>query len=185
MEDIKKEKKVSNTNDKNIKEKNDDCQKDNAKKHIKEKINYKTKYLEVLAEMENLRKRFDDERIGMIKFRAASFIQELLPTLDMFEMALSSKDISDEVKNWLIGFEMILNKFNSSLKEEGVEEIKIKLGDEFDSSYHQSIGETETKKFKPGEIVEIKSKGYLLHGRLLRPANVIIEKDIKKGDKNE
>ncbi len=146
----------------------------------KPKDDYKTKYIKLLAEMENLRKRFDEERTEIIKFRATSFIQDILPTLDMFEMALSSKDVSSEIKNWLMGFEMILNNFNSTLSSEGVTEIKVSVGEEFNSNYHQAIDEVVTNKIKPGNIANIKSKGYLLHGRLLRPVTVVVAKEESK-----
>jgi molecular chaperone GrpE len=75
--------------------KNNEIKKTNQNK----KDDYKIKYLNALADMENLRKRLDNERVDLIKFRASSFIQEILPTIDMFELALCSKNVKPEIKN--------------------------------------------------------------------------------------
>lgn len=147
---------------------------------------FKEKYLNVMAEMENFRKRAEKERMDLFKYRASSFIQEILPTLDMFEMAMSATNVSDEIKNWLIGFEMILKNFKSTLESEGVKEITTNVGDEFNSDYHHAIDEKESGEIAPGKILEIKSKGYLIHDRLLRPAAVIVAKKKEtKGEENE
>lgn len=161
---------------------------------VEDKIeNFEEKYINAIAEMENLRKRFENERGELYKYRASSFIQEILPTIDMFEMALSSKDVSDEIKNWLIGFEMILKNLKATLESEGVKEINVKIGDKFDSDLHHGIEQEESDEVLPGHILKIKQKGYLLHKRLLRPAMVIVAKtkeeenntEVEKGDKNE
>ncbi len=145
-----------------------------AAKDIKE--DFKEEYLKVLAEMENLRKRFDKEKVDVLKYRASQFILTVLPTLDMFEMAMNTENASEEVKNWVKGFEMILNNFKSALQSEGVEEIKTNKGDEFDANVHHAIDEVETDEVEPGKIVEVKMKGYTLHDKLLRPATVIVAK---------
>lgn len=141
---------------------------------------FKEKYLNVLADMENLRKRTEQEREDFFKFRSSSFILDLLPTLDMFEMAISNKNVSNDVKQWLIGFEMIFKNFKSVLKKEGVKEINVKPGDEFDGNIHHALEEIESDKFQSGKILIIKQKGYMLHDRLLRPASVSIVKKTKE-----
>ncbi len=152
---------------------------------------FKTKYLKVLAEMENLRKRLDTERTELIKYRASSFIQNILPTVDMFEMAMKAQNASEEVRNWLIGFEMILNNFKSTLDGEGVKEIKTEKGSEFDANLHHAIEEVETDEVEPGKVFEVKMKGYTLHDKLLRPAAVSVAKakqteEVKEeGESNE
>ncbi len=146
---------------------------------------FKDKYLKVLAEMENLRKRFDAERTEVIKYRASSFVQSILPTVDMFEMAMNSQNVSDEIKNWLVGFEMILNNFKTTLEGEGVKEIKVKKGDEFDGNLHHAIEEVETDEVEPGKIYQVKMKGYTLFDKLLRPATVTVAKIQKEEIKEE
>lgn len=137
---------------------------------------FKVKYIKVLAEMENFRKRFEAEKLELIKFRASSFIQNILPTVDMFEMAMNATNVSDEVKNWLVGFEMILNNFKATLEAEGVTEIPTKPGDEFDANKHHAIEEVESDEVEPGKIVQVKMKGYLLYDKLLRATTVTVAK---------
>lgn len=152
------------------------------------KEDFKEKYMKAIAEMENLRKRFDQERKDVMKFRASSFIQNILPTVDMFEMAMKAQNASEEVRNWLIGFEMILNNFKSTLENEGVKEIVVKKGDDFNHSLHHAIEEVEIEDVEPGKVVEVKMKGYTIHDRLLRPATVTVAKsqdDTKEENKEE
>lgn len=137
-------------------------------------IDFEGKYKEALATMENLRKRMDIEKADIFKYRASSFIQSILPTLDMFELAMNDKNVSDEVKNWLTGFEMILKNFKKALETEGVVQIVTNPGDEFDADKHYAIEERENKKIEPGKIIEVKQKGYKLHKRLLRPTAVVV-----------
>lgn len=137
---------------------------------------FKVKYLKVLAEMENLRKRFDIDKADVLKYKASSFIINILPTVDMFEMAMKVDNASDEVKNYVIGFEMILNNFKSALEGEGVKVIETKKGDDFDAKLHHAIEEVETEEVEAGKIFEVKMKGYMIHDKLLRPATVIVAK---------
>lgn len=137
---------------------------------------FKEKYLKVLAEMENLRKRFDQDKMDVLRYKATSFIMNILPTIDMFEMAMKPKDLSEDVKAYVVGFEMIFNNFKSALEGEGVKEIIVKPGDEFDSKIHHAIEEVESEEIEPGKVVEVKQKGYTLHDRLLRPATVTVSK---------
>ncbi len=146
---------------------------------------FKDKYLKVLAEMENLRKRFEQERTEMNKYKAQSFLMSILPTVDMFNMAMKTKDVSDEIKNWLVGFEMILNNFNSVLQNEGVTEINVKVGDEFDANYHFAMEEVETDEVEPGKVALVKLKGYMLHDKLLRPASVAVAKAKNTEEENQ
>ncbi len=154
-----------------------------VEEQVNNEVDYKEKYLLTLAEMDNLRKRLEAEKSDFIKYRASSFIYDILPTIDMFEQALAAKNVSDETKNWLLGFEMILNNLKNNLDAEGVTEIKVQVGDEVDGNIHHAFDEVETEEVEPGKIVEIKLKGYKIHDRLLRPATVIVAAQ-KKGDKN-
>ncbi|BDU67576.1 MAG: protein GrpE [Candidatus Tyloplasma litorale] len=164
----------------------------NKEHHSKKKSKteeFKNKYLSVLAEMENFRKRLDQEKRDLIKYRSSSFIQNILPTIDMFELAVSSENVSDEIKNWLEGFKMILRNFKSTLEAEGIKEIIVKPNDEFNSKFHHAIEEVETSEFESGKIIQVKQKGYLIHDRLLRPATVVVakqkNKENLKGENNE
>ena len=136
--------------------------------------------LKLLADIENISKRHANERVDLIKYSPANLLNDLLPTLDLFEQALNAKQASDEVKNWLIGFEMILKNFKTTLENNGVKEVQAKSGDTFDAKLHFAIEEVESTEVKPGLIVNIKTKGYKLHDRLLRPTMVTVAKQADK-----
>jgi len=73
------------------------CEEESAQEEAEE-IDYKVKYLETLAAMDNLTKRVAQEQVEYSKYRAKSFLENILPTLDMFEMALKA-EVSEEIKN--------------------------------------------------------------------------------------
>ena len=98
--DCNKDEIKNNQNHTKCEKNNDGCNKGNKKcknKEPKERFNPKEEKKKLLAEMENFRKRFEEEKMHFLKYRSSSFLLEVLPTLDMFEMALKAK-VSDEVK---------------------------------------------------------------------------------------
>ena len=103
---------------------------------LEEEVNtWKTDYYKVFADMENLKKRLQNEHANAMKFMMQSFIEELLPVVDNFERSLAVENPSDEIKNFLKGYEMIYNRLMQVLKSQGVEVIKTE-GEEFDSKFH-------------------------------------------------
>ncbi len=79
---------------------------------------------------------------------------------------------------------MILNNFKITLDSEGVNEIKVSKGDEFNANLHHAIEEAETDEMESGKIYEIKMKGYKIHDKLLRPTTVIVSKSIETKEEN-
>lgn len=137
------------------------------------------KNLNLLAEMENLKKRLEKDRKEIISFSNISLLQELIPTIDMFKRALNAKNISPEIENWLKGFEMIKNNFNQILEGIGVKEIEVKKGDEYNAKYHEAIDAKYSDQVAKNNILEVKQIGYLLNDRLIRPASVVVSKGIE------
>lgn len=136
------------------------------------------KILELMAEKENLTKNLEHEKKEFIKYRSASFLSGIIPTFEMMEQSLKAKNVSDEVKNWLKGFEMIYNNLKTEIENEGVKIHDVEIGQYYDSYLHHVIEEQESIKFKPGQVIKSYNKVYKLHDRLLRPANVIVAKAI-------
>ena len=88
---------------------------------LEEEVNtWKTDYYKVFADMENLKKRLQNEHANAMKFMMQSFIEELLPVVDNFERSLAVENPSDEIKNFLKGYEMIYNQLMQVLKSQGV-----------------------------------------------------------------
>lgn len=137
---------------------------------------YKDKYLRLLAESENTRKRMLKERQESTKHAIADVINEFLNPLDHLEKALGfTQRASDEVKNWARGFEMILAQFKSVLENHGITAYE-SVGHLFDPHYHEAVEMVETSEHPPGIIVSEDIKGYRMGERTLRPARVRVAK---------
>jgi molecular chaperone GrpE len=137
------------------------------------------KYLYLYSEFENFRRRNERERLDFLKFGHEGFLKELLQVADNFERAVAhAKSQGGEKGSPLAqvvqGIEMISYQFMEALKAQGVTAIN-SVGQKFDPALHEAVGEEESKS-EPGTVVKEMQKGYLLHGRLLRPARVVLAK---------
>ncbi len=135
---------------------------------VKEKEN---KYLYLYAEFDNFKKRTIKERSDLIKFGWESVARDLLQTVDNLERALNHVPSGTD-KKLVEGLEMVLNQFKSSLQKQGVQPIE-SLKKNFDPNLHEAVGQEESD-LPSGMIVKEHVPGYTLHGRLLRPARVVI-----------
>ncbi len=136
----------------------------------------KDKNLHILADMENLRKRLHKEKLEMNRFAIDNVLTEVLRPLDNFENALGfTENMSEETKNWAIGFEMILNQFKEVLTYHNVTPFSAK-GEPFDPHRHEAVEVEETDKITEGTITHELLKGYLSGDRILRPARVKVAK---------
>gem|GEM_PF-2905920 len=98
-EQIKKDDSLKKENEDSSKTENESKVEENKHTKKKEVVDFKLKYLGLLADLENMRKRAEQERNELLKYRSASFIREILPGLDMLEASINAKNVSDEVKN--------------------------------------------------------------------------------------
>lgn len=133
--------------------------------------------------MQNLRKSIEKDHHEAIRYRAEGFIENLLPILDGFHMALQAEVKSPEMKNFLVGFEFIYRNLVTVIENEGVQELTPKIDERFDPTYMQAI-ETKFDEGKPNRVLEVKVKAYKLHDHLIRPAIVVVSTD-KKDENNE
>ena len=134
--------------------------------------------------MKNLRDSIEKDHREVLKYRAAGFIEDLLPILDGFHMALSIETTSQEMKNFLTGFEFIYRNMVSVLENEGVNEVSPKVGDVFDP-HTMSALETQYNEGEPNRVLKVNAKGYKLHDRLIRPAIVVVSTNKKDEPKEE
>lgn len=141
-------------------------------KTLEDEVNtWKTDYYKVFADMDNLKRRLQNEHSNTMKFMMQSFIEELLPVVDNFERSLTVENPSDEIKNFLKGYEMIYNQLMQVLQSQGVEVIKTE-GEEFDPNFHQAVMTVKDDNFKTNMIVEELQKGYKLKDRVIRASLV-------------
>ena len=139
----------------------------------------KEEKLRLLAEMENLRKRFEREKIDLIKFSSINLIREILSPGDNLERALAAipKDekLPQPIKNLVEGLKMVQKEFSTILEKNGVKKID-SINKKFDHNYHQAMMEIEKEDVGEGTVVQEIQPGYIMHDRLLRPAMVGVSK---------
>lgn len=136
----------------------------------KEKDELKDKFLRLLAEMENLRKRLEREKSDYFQFALCDLMKDLLAVLDNLERALEAKDETDG-KTLRSGIELIHKQLLDLLLKNGVSRLDA-LNQKFDPASHQALLTEESEEIEEPVVVEELQKGYLLHNRLLRPALV-------------
>lgn len=138
---------------------------------------FKSKYLAALADSENMRKRLQKEKQEFMEFAKRDLLRDILLPIDQFETALRhAANMSDDVKNWAIGFQMILSQIEEILEQNKVTSFETK-GKKFDPTLHEVIEIIETDDAEDNEILEQCAKGYMIGQSLLRPAKVKIAKN--------
>lgn len=136
----------------------------------------KDKYLRLLAEMENARKRMQKEKQDSIRFAVENVLADILTPLDNFESALkATQNMSDDVKQWATGFQMISSQLKDVLNQNGVTVFDA-VGTQFDPHLHEAVETEETDKHPPGTIIKEFVKGYKCGDHILRPARVLVAK---------
>ncbi|MBL7664254.1 MAG: nucleotide exchange factor GrpE [Bacteriovoracaceae bacterium] len=141
-------------------------------------IDYKSKFLYLAAEMENLRKRADRERDEFLKYGNEKILKGLLEVVDNFERTVDALkgDEDSKIKNIVTGIDMVGKQFIKVLEKFGLEQVKA-LGEEFDPNLHEALSQMPAEGKKDDEIIQVYEKGYKLNGRLIRPAKVIVAKN--------
>jgi len=152
---------------------------------------YYERLLRQVAETDNLRKRLAKEKQDAIRYANESLIEQLLPTMDSFDMALMAVSSADEnsIDSLKTGIEMVHTQLKRTLEEVGLSEIDAK-GQEFDPALHEAMSRKESVEAEEGTVLEQIRKGYKLKDRLVRPASVVVatapgENIEPEGGKNE
>jgi molecular chaperone GrpE len=122
------------------------------------------------ADFANYRKRIEKERFEDSKRATARVIEGLIPVIDGFEHALAAHHEA-EYESYRKGFELIYKQLLDNITRLGVERID-PVGKPFDPHLHQAMDRTETTEHADGTILQVFQPGYVLHGRVLRPAMV-------------
>ena len=130
--------------------------------------------LRIAAEFENYKKRVKDDSDRARSTGKAEVIRDLLPVLDEFELALITIESAQD-KGLAKGIEMVYSNLLETLKREGLTEIDTK--GVFDPYKHEIMLSRPDGKRKPGTIIEVMKKGYMLDKIMLRPASVIVSKE--------
>lgn len=134
---------------------------------------HKERYLRTVADLENYRKRALREKEEARRQANFSLAEDLLPVLDNFKLGLQSAMAHEGGEVFAEGFRMILGQMEAALRQNGLEEINPE-NSPFDPNYHEAVSHIPHETVADGHVVEVQRIGYLLHGRLLRPAAVVI-----------
>jgi len=131
------------------------------------------------AEMQNVRRRAEIDVEKAHKFAVEKFVKELLPVVDSLEKAVESTEgqesSGDLVASIRQGVELTLEMFLSGLKKFNVERLN-PVGEPFDPQYHEAMSMVPAPNAEPNSVVAVMQKGYLLNGRVVRPAMVMVAK---------
>ena len=132
------------------------------------------------AEMENLKRRTQKDLEDAHKFGLTNFAKELLPVLDSLVLGLqAATGDSEDVKKFREGSELTIKQFESVFAKFKIELID-PIGQPFNAELHQAMAMQAVEGAEPNTVVNVFQKGYILNGRLLRPAMVLVAKAVEK-----
>lgn len=139
-----------------------------------ERDELKDRFMRALADAENARKRADKDRREAENYGGARLARDLLPVYDNMQRALATaneeqKQISGAL---LEGVELTLRELTSVFKKHGIQPITPEVGERFNPQQHEAMFEAPVPGTKAGEIIQVSAVGFMLHDRLLRPAQV-------------
>lgn len=161
VETKKEPKKKENKKDKEL------AKLQNENKDLNDKI------LRITAEMQNMRRRYDEEIASIYKYNGIEFVKKILPVIDNFERAIMIDDnnLTDELSKFLSGFKMIYGNLKNILSEMGVTEINC-LHEVFDPNKMEAVLTDIDKEYESNIVLDVMQKGYMYNDKVVRPAMV-------------
>ena len=149
-----------------------------VKEEVKEEEDFKAKYYYLAAEMENARKRNERETQNLLKYGNEKILSSLLDVVDNLDRTLQAitNDEDEKIKNIAVGISMVSTQMTDVLKSNGLEEIEC-VGKVFDPNFHEALAQQPAEGKEDQEILSEYQKGYILNGRLVRAAKVVIVKN--------
>ena len=127
-----------------------------------------TKYLRLMADFQNYKRRTEKEKSDIYAFANEKIVSELLNVIDNFERAL---DAGNEGDSFVEGMNLIFKQLQGVLEKAGVVEIEA-LGREFDPNFHHAVMTEDSEEYESGKITAVLQKGYLLNNKVIRPSMV-------------
>ncbi len=141
---------------------------------VAERDEFKVRFMRALADAENMRKRSERDRREAEQYGGSKLARDLLPVYDNLSRALeAATDEQREVSGALLeGVELTMRELLNVFGKHGIEPIQPEIGDNFDPQLHQAMFEAPLPETKAGDIIQVSLTGFMLHDRLLRPAQV-------------
>ena len=139
-----------------------------------ERDEMRDRFMRALADAENSRKRAEKDRIEASQYGGSKLARDLLPVYDALRRALDTAGDEQRAaaKALIDGVELTLRELISVFTKHGMEPIMPQIGDRFDPTHHQAMFEAALPGTNAGDIIQVMTEGFLLHDRLLRPAQV-------------
>jgi molecular chaperone GrpE len=126
--------------------------------------------------MENIKKRLEREKTGLVKFANENLVKDLLPVLDNLERALvHGNEARNNQEALLEGVRLTYEGLLNVLEKFGVTPVKA-LGERFDPNFHEAVMQKDDPDVEDNSVIEEVQKGYLLHDRLIRPSMVVVSR---------
>ena len=145
-----------------------------------ERDEYKDRWMRALADAENARKRADKARRDAEQYGGSRLARDTLPVYDNMKRAMES--ITEEQKESasavIEGIELTMRELLNVFKKHGLDMIRPEVGDKFDPNIHEAMFEAPVPGTKAGDIIQVSAEGFMLHDRLLRPAQVGVSSNV-------
>lgn len=135
---------------------------------------FRDRFMRALADAENSRKRSEKDRREAEQYGGSKLARDLLPVYDNLKRGLeAATDEQRAVSGALIeGVELTMRELLNVFRKHGIEVLSPEVGDRFDPKIHEAMFEAPLPGTKAGEIIQVSAEGFMLHDRLLRPAQV-------------
>lgn len=187
-EKVVEETQVEQKHDEHKKKKKKDEQLEELTKQLQEKEetikSLQERLLYLQADFENFKKLKNKEKQDLLKFGNEVLIKELLPVIDNLERALDHSSKTNDYKSIHEGVNMVLNEFLRILERAGLTRVEA-VGKKFDPNLHEAFYQEERDDVEPDIVLNEFQKGYMLNGRLIRPAMVTVSKKPETNQKAE
>lgn len=139
-----------------------------------ERDEFRDKFMRALADAENSRKRADRDRREAEQYGGSKLSRDMLPVYDNMKRAIEAAAGEQETVSAALieGLELTMRELLNVFNKHGIEVIAPQVGDRFDPQHHQAMFEAPVPGTRAGDIIQVSTEGFMLHDRLLRPAQV-------------
>ena len=133
---------------------------------------WKDRYARALADFDNFRKRTARDREDLVKFAASDVLKDMLPTVDNLARALEeAKDKADDP--FVAGVRLVYDGLVKALADHGATPLD-SVGEPFDANFHEALAQLPSEEVEEGHVINEVKRGWMLHGKLLRAAQVVV-----------
>lgn len=135
---------------------------------------FRDKFMRALADAENARKRGERDRREAEQYGGSKLARDMLPVYDNLKRALdaANDDLRGQAGALIEGIELTMRELRNIFEKHGIRVIVPEVGDVFDPQHHEAMFEAPVPGTKAGQIIQVMGEGFMLHDRLLRPAQV-------------